>query len=65
MIAERRKLYDAALDARHLYILGRITREEAKEDITPYLKVFNEASKSIAKKYDQRPKLLSFESFVR
>ena len=37
-----------------LYRLGKISREEAKEHIAPYLDYVNEKSKELAKKYNQR-----------
>lgn len=65
MIKERKDLKDKAFEARHLYKIGMISRQEAKEKIDPYVKVFNKTSKEVAKKYDQRPKLINFSIFVR
>ena len=65
MLKETKELYSKALEARHLYKIGMISREEANQDIEPYVKVFNKASEEIAKKYDQRPKLINFSIFVR
>ncbi|MGE6260884.1 hypothetical protein ACQKCU_23910 [Heyndrickxia sporothermodurans] len=42
-----------------------INREEAKERIHPYVEAFNKKSKEIAKKYHQKPKLLSVSSYLR
>ena len=42
-----------------------ITREEAREQIMPYLDAVNKRSKELAKKYNQKPKLVTFASYVR
>lgn len=51
--------------ARLAYRQGLITREEAKEEITPYLNALNNRSRELAKKYNQKPKLVSFISYIR
>lgn len=51
--------------ARMAYRQGLITREEAKEEITPYLNALNSRSRELAKKYNQKPKLVSFISYIR
>lgn len=51
--------------ARQLYRSGKITREEAKEQIMPYIDAVNARSKELAKKYNQKPKLVNFSSYVR
>lgn len=49
-----------------LYQTGQITREEAKEHITPYLDCVNNKAKELAKKYNMKKyKKVSFISFVR
>jgi hypothetical protein len=54
-----------AFEARDSYKAGFITRKEAQEMIIPYIKAFNEKSKEIAKKYNMKPKMISFAGFVR
>ena len=56
---------EIAEDARYLYIIGKITRKEALAKITPFINAFNEKSKTIAKKYNQRAKTISFATYVR
>lgn len=51
--------------ASYLYNIGAITREEAKKEIMPYLNKVNEKAIEIAKKYNQRPKKVTFNTFVR
>lgn len=51
--------------ARANYRANIITREEAKEQIMPYIDAVNARSKELAKKYNQRPKLVNFSSYVR
>lgn len=48
-----------------LYRSGNATREEAKEMVMPYINHFNNFAKELAKKYNQRPKFISFNSFCR
>ena len=48
-----------------LYRLGKISREEAKEHIAPYLDYVNEKSKELAKKYNQRHKEITFSYYLR
>jgi hypothetical protein len=59
------ELYQKALDTRCLYRAGKITREEAKEQIQPYADFYNETVKRVAKKYNKKPKLFNFSSFMR
>ena len=47
------------------YNIGAITREEAKEHIQPYLDKVNAKSEELAKKYNQKPKKVTFRTFVR
>lgn len=51
--------------AKFLYRTGKISKEEANQDIQPYLDLLNKKSKELAKKYGQRPKLVNFSSYVR
>ena len=48
-----------------LYRLGKISREEAKEHIAPYLDYVNEKSKELAKKYNQKHKEITFSYYLR
>lgn len=65
MTLDNRELYHEALLARAKYLCGDLDRRTAKEIIDPYIQTFNEKSKELAKKYNQRPKLISFSIFVR
>ena len=58
-------LRERALKARALYLYGEITRKQAQVEIKPYIDACNEKSKELAKKYNQKPKLISFAAFVR
>lgn len=50
---------------RNLYRLGQCSREEAKDEILPYLNVVNKKAKELAKKYNQRYSPINFSYFVR
>lgn len=50
---------------RDLYRMGKITREEAKIKIMPYLDAVNEKSKELCIKYNRKHKQISFVSYVR
>lgn len=50
---------------RDMYKMGVIEREEAKEKVTPYIEMFNKKSKEIAKKYNQKPRTISFAQYCR
>ena len=50
---------------RNLYTLGKCSREEAKDEILPYLNVVNKKAKELAKKYNQRYSPINFSYFVR
>jgi hypothetical protein len=65
MTHESRTLLLRAQEARALYNIGKINREQAKDEIEPYITLFNKKSKEIAKKYNQRPRLISFSTFIR
>lgn len=62
---ENIKLYEEAQSIKTLYLIGKISREEAKKRIKPYADRFNEKSIELAKKYGQKPQLFSFASFMR
>ena len=50
---------------RDLYRLGKISREEAKQEIMPYLDKVNEKSKELAEKYNQKYRPVNFCAYVR
>lgn len=58
-------LKSKADEAKSLYRLGIIDRETAKKDIQPYLDAANQKSIELAKKYNQRPKKITIQSFLR
>lgn len=61
----RYELQNQAERYRNLYRMGKITREEAKEKIMPYLDFVNNKSKKLCKKYNQRHKQINFSNYVR
>lgn len=65
MSDKTKQLKDRAEKAKHLYNAGVITRAEAKKEVQPYIDHFNENSKEIAKKYNMKPKYISFNMFCR
>lgn len=65
MNSEARELLVKAQKAKALYSIGKLNRSQARAEIDPYIQAFNNKSKEIAKKYNQRPKLMSFSQFVR
>lgn len=65
MNEEIKQLKQMAEIARAEYRTNHITREEAKERIMPYIDAVNERAKELAKKYNQKPKMASFNTFVR
>lgn len=48
-----------------LYNKGQCDRETAKQNIMPYINKVNEKSKELAKKYNQKPRYISFNNYVR
>lgn len=60
-----KELKQKAEIARLQYQLNHITRDEAKEQIMPYIDTINERSKELAKKYNQKPKLVTFVAYIR
>lgn len=56
---------DKAFLARDNYRRGYITRDDAIKDIAPYIIIANNKSKILAKKYNQKFKVINFASFVR
>lgn len=65
MNPEIKALKDTAENARMMYRLGAITREEAARRIQLYADAFNAKSKEIAKKYNQRPGRFSLAAYLR
>lgn len=59
------RLKNKAEEYRYLYNTGKITREEAKINIMPYLNKLNEKSLELAKKYNQKHKKITFSNFIR
>lgn len=62
---EKQKLRRYSKDVRVLYLQGKITREEAREELKEFIEFYNETSKRIAKKYDMKPRKFCFASFMR
>ena len=54
-----------AEQARSLYRIGKISYSEAISSIKPYIDEVNIKSKELAKKYNQRPRLVQISSFMR
>ncbi|MBR3747581.1 MAG: hypothetical protein IKN27_11545 [Selenomonadaceae bacterium] len=63
MIMEEIKI--VAFEARALYKIGAITRSEARKKIDPYIEIFNSKAVEIARKYNMKPKKISFAGFLR
>ncbi len=61
----RKDLYESAIITRSKYNAGLITREQAKKEIEPYAKHFNEVAAEKAKKYNVKPQKFSFIGFMR
>jgi hypothetical protein len=58
-------LEEKAHGARLLYKQGKITRQECFDIVILYINAYNAKSKQIAKKYNQNPRLLNFQSYIR
>ena len=65
MKEETLKLKQKAEEYRFLYQTNQITREIAKDNIIPYINAINKKAKEIAKKYNQKPKEVTFITFIR
>lgn len=59
ILKERAETYKA------LYQTRQVGREEALENIEPYIKAVNEKATQLAKKYNVRPKLVTITGFLR
>ena len=44
---------------------GEIDLKEAKNKVKPYIDMVNEKSRELAKRYNQKPRLVSATSFLR
>lgn len=62
---ETLKLKQKAEEYRFLYQTNQISREIAKDNIVPYIDAINKKAKEIAKKYNQKPKEVTFITFIR
>lgn len=62
---EVRILKNEAEKARVLLRSGIIDLTEAKVKVKPYIDLVNKKSKEIAKKYNQRPRLVNVSAFLR
>lgn len=54
-----------AEQAKIKYKNNLITREEAKKEIQPFIDYANTKAVELAKKYNQKPRRISFISYVR
>lgn len=59
------ELRNKAEEGRYLYRINKISREEAKIMIEPYLDAVNNKQKELAKKYNQKVKKVTFISYIR
>lgn len=59
------ELRNKAEEGRYLYRINKISREEAKIMIEPYLDAVNNKQKELAKKYNQKVKKVTFVSYIR
>ncbi len=60
-----KELRNLAEEARKSYRSKIIDRDEAIKQINPFVEAYNQKSKEIAKKYNQRAKTISVASFLR
>ena len=65
MTGEVAVLKEQAESYRVLYKTNQVSREEALQKIQPYIDAVNEKSKSIAKKYNMRPKFVTVTGYLR
>ena len=65
MNEEVRVLKNEAEKVRVLLRSGVIDLTEAKVKVKPYIDLVNKKSKEIAKKYNQRPRMVTASSFLR
>jgi polyhydroxyalkanoate synthesis regulator phasin len=60
-----KSLQAQAEEAKALYKIGSITREEAQKKIDPYINAFNAKSEELAKKFNQKVKRISLVTYLR
>lgn len=65
MNEEVRILKSEAEKAKILLWNGEIDLKEAKNKVKPYIDMVNEKSRELAKRYNQKPRLVSITSFLR
>lgn len=65
MNEEIKSLKFEAEKAKVLLYTGTIGIEEAKTIIEPYISAVNAKSRELAKKYNQKPRLVSISGFLR
>ena len=65
MVDMTNEIKEVAEKGRVLYNSGQISRDEAVEMITPYINACNEKSKELAKKYNMKPKKITFAQYIR
>jgi hypothetical protein len=59
------ELKNRAEIAKMKYKNNLITREEAKKEIQPFIDYANKKAVELAKKYNQKPRKISFIAYVR
>lgn len=65
MTKDIKELKETAENARMLYRKGKFNIIVAKALINPYLEAVNKKAKDLAKKYNQKPRKVSFYAYVR
>lgn len=65
MKQEIKELKEQAEHTRALLTIGAIGYDEAKEKVAPYINEVNKKSKEIAKKYNQKARLVTVKGFLR
>ena len=65
MNKEIKELKETAENARMLYRKGKFNIVVAKALINPYLDAVNAKAKELAKKYNKKPRKVSFYAYVR
>lgn len=65
MTKDIKELKETAETARMLYRKGKFNIIVAKALINPYLEAVNKKAKDLAKKYNQKPRKVSFYAYVR
>jgi hypothetical protein len=65
MKKETKQLLNKAQQAKLDYRFGKISEEEAIEEVKPYKEVFDKEQVKIAKKFGKRPAPLNIKSFIR